>query len=1154
MLLRIIVNLKKVQIYTHNVSEESLLSHIESISIELDSNDESESSSTTHSSSDLRLFPLMPPIQFYELIQKMMESFEGLGFASDDNNTNQSSNDSQSSTSHSFQPAFLKRFSEHKKHLVQLLKRRNKELPRKEGNDKLQPGNHTNDSSVSMCLDAFEDGDYWEACALLHSNNEDLKTVVSSEENDKANLLHHAAKHGWIDIISILIKEHGFDPMSTDAVGQTAVHYAAKSGEFEVFEVLVEEHRCDPMHKSSKGELTPLYFATEAGCIEIVKYYMKSKLGCDGNTKYNGKPLGTLAAEHGHLHLLKYLIEECNFFIIAYGINALNYASQSGHLDIVKFLVSKCTYKPYNYYRQKDPLHHASEKGHIDVVKYLIVECKCDLGSVGLGLTSLQYAALNGHFEIVKYFVMEHNCIPEPALCYAAEHGDIGVVKFLAERCKNNSQYDSSLNKAIKGKHADVVKYLVNRWGKDTDLSSRLLSATRSHSFPQVEFLILECHVDPTTVDENGRTLLHYAAEDIYTLDGLMVVQCLLATGRLDPLKKDNKGDTPLTIAGRSRNKKATVPIFNTFAKTKAMYPIESYVNILIVGNSGAGKSTLSKVIERTAAGYTVSRYLGANEVKLCTAGIIPTKLEHKKLQNVILHDFAGHSEYYLSHTAVIENLLQGLGVVIVIVVDASSNEFLTQLKQWLMVVRNETQKAKDDCRVIVVASHIDCLISDEDKKKTVELMKLEMKEGDDIECLDCRRLGGDRLESFLKKLKIACNDIREKDKRCLTLYCHMMYNLLRESEQEIFTLNDIAREIGGKEDRLFLPVNHGKEILNILSSLHSTGLIYYLNCEKEGKKVLWADSTHIYTSPNCRIWVIKNKEVLLENVNGVLFSPKTFKEHPNINKNGIIPVYSLMEYFPKHDPIMLVSFLENIGLCHMVSPLFLLQTNLVKEKSDVNLKDSLCLFFPSLVETPRPDIKDEFCFGWYLECTKRDAFFSQRFFNALLLHLSIKHSVEEAAIAAYNVFHCDFWKNGMRWCDENGVTTVTELVDESQCILVLMSCDKRSTDSMISLRRNLITIIMATCREFCPSLEVEAYIIDPDCLKPYPSRPRERTVYCVENIKKVMKNKKKEFVNPSRSPSTRNAKYVRDILPDEPDYENLSIFGDVKVRLYFCN
>ena len=40
--------------------------------------------------------------------------------------------------------------------------------------------------------------------------------------------------------------------------------------------------------------------------------------------------------------------------------------------------------------------------------------------------------------------------------------------------------------------------------------------------------------------------------------------------------------------------------------------------------------------------------------VELCTAGIIPSKLEHRELGNVILHDSVGHPEYYSSHIAVL--------------------------------------------------------------------------------------------------------------------------------------------------------------------------------------------------------------------------------------------------------------------------------------------------------------------------------------------------------------------------------------------------------------------------------------------------------------------------------------------------------------------
>ena len=1098
----------------------------------------------------------------YAAISKMMEQYHH--FDSDKNEATSS-------------PSFLKQFRDHVSHLFKYHEPKRRAKPsNKSSNVSSDDSDHEN---ISTCLFSFENGIYELALkALDRFKDVDLKTVVSSEEHYKSNLLHLAAWNGWIDIIETLIKKHGFDPMSKNTLGNVPLHLSAVHRQFKAFKALVTAYHCDPMCKNSQG-LTPLFFAVKVGCIEIVKHYMTSGLPCDGNTRYNRKPLGILAAERGHLQMLKYLKEECKFNVsssCSKGNTALDYAAQSGHLHIVKYLVSECKCNPnaYKLSFQNKHLHHASEKGHFDIVKYLIVECKCGVHRFAGGLAPLQYAALNGHFEIVKYFILEHKCFPEFALCYAAEHGNIDMVEFLAKRYKKNSEYSNrSLDAAIKGKNLDVVKYLMKKpWGdnkdvpknvdlsKNADLSKRLFDATCSNSYYTVDFLINVCHVDPTAIDDRGRTLLHYAVEKITNKHGLMVIQCLLATGKIDTLKADNKGDTALAIARRMGDKKAVEKLFDAFRKAKTLYPVESYVNVLIVGNRKAGKSTLSKVIEKTATGYILSKQLGDNEVEPDTAGIIPMNIKHKQLQNIVLHDFAGHSEYYLSHSAVIENLLQGSAAVIIIVVDVSLSDCVTQLKQWLTVVGNEMTRAKKDCRVIVVASHIDSL-SGENKKKTVELMKFELKERGDIESLDCRSLRGERLNSFLTTLRNACEHVRENDQRRFTLYCHVMYKLLQESENEILTLSDISDEAIDKKVYEFLPINNGKEILNILSSLHSAGLIYYLNCEED--ESLWhsdIDINGIYTwdvKKDIKLWVIKNKQILLAEVNGILFDQKTFKkDHPKVVENGIIPVSSVIQHFPNYDPIMLISFFENMGLCHLVSPLFLLHTNLVT-KEDFTTEDIYCLFFPSLIENGRPESYDNFNFGWGLQCVSREldeneeihGFLSQRFFNALLLHLAANYSTRDASAFAESVLNCRLWKNGIRWCDQNNIVTVVELVDADQCVLVLISCDENARKLMVSLRRELIKKATTSFEKYCSGVEAEGFVIDPDCLE-YPiDKPIERSVYSVKNLK----NKDKDiYVQPTNAQSTTRGKRVCDILPDEPDYDKLSIFGDVEVRVYF--
>ena len=141
------------------------------------------------------------------------------------------------------------------------------------------------------------------------------------------------------------------------------------------------------------------------------------------------------------------------------------------------------------------------------------------------------------------------------------------------------------------------------------------------------------------------------------------VIEYFLSTGNCDPLAKDNEGNTPLQLAkGRMFDSGTVISIFKKFGKIKIFHPIDSYVNILLVGNPGAGKSTLSHVIKDTATGsFFLGSFRNVEGVVPCT-GIIPYKLQHRTLGNIILHDFAGHSEYYSSHSAVIENLLQGSG------------------------------------------------------------------------------------------------------------------------------------------------------------------------------------------------------------------------------------------------------------------------------------------------------------------------------------------------------------------------------------------------------------------------------------------------------------------------------------------------------------
>uniref|UniRef100_A0A1X7UCW6 Death domain-containing protein n=1 Tax=Amphimedon queenslandica TaxID=400682 RepID=A0A1X7UCW6_AMPQE len=627
--------------------------------------------------------------------------------------------------------------------------------------------------------------------------------------------------------------------------------------------------------------------------------------------------------------------------------------------------------------------------------------------------------------------------------------------------------------------------------------------------------------------DKYERTPLHYAA-----LWGTPeVVEFLLSTGNCDPLAKDNKGMTPLKLAkGRRNDSDTVIAIFKKFGNIKISHPIDSYVNVFLVGNPGAGKTTLSHVINDTATGpFVLGSLRNVGGVVPYTAGIIPYKLRHKTLGNIILHDFAGHSEYYSSHSAVIENLLQGSGGVFLIVVNILEKEAVKQLHQWLTVVRNEAQKALNQCHVIVIVSHKDEISDPSERRRKEEIQEIIVRERCDSVCLDCRKLGGSGVDSFFNNLSSACNSIRSTSGRNLSLYCHMMYGLLEESKENILILYDIMS--AGKDNYMYVIPDNRENVLDVLDLLQSTGLISVLKSED-------------------KVWIVVNKGILLTEVDGILFAPETFKEHVDIASNtGIVSMSSLTRLFPKYDPGMLISFLMNMELCQELDPSFLRMTNLHQlavEEGERERRGERLLFFPCLLSTDRPDemTSQVYQFGWCLQCTSKHHFFPPRYFHVLSLHLAYKMALpqEDDKLNRY----CTFWKNGLYWFNGHGVGSLVEIVDESECVLVMMSYEKGYSDNMVSLRRDVIGEVMSVYKESCPSLEVKELVIDPKELAYPVNTPRERTVYSVGAVLSAVVEQRPFLV----TTGTRRSE-LKEILPDESlsDISNLSLLGrrDIK-------
>ena len=169
--------------------------------------------------------------------------------------------------------------------------------------------------------------------------------------------------------------------------------------------------------------------------------------------------------------------------------------------------------------------------------------------------------------------------------------------------------------------------------------------------------------------------------------------------------------------------------------------------------------------------------------------------------------------------------------------------------------------------------------------------------------------------------------------------------------------------------------------------------------------------------------------------------------------------------------------------------------------ENSTEVKERL-LFIPALVRNvQRPhEISRTIQFGWCLQCSNPHHFFFPRFLHLLLLHLAYQYALPKTADNPHHR-RCTVWTNGILWSDVYGVQTLVEIVDNSQCVLLLMSCLEGLEHNMITLRQEVIKDILSHQKNTCPRLELQEFIIDPSQLV-YPiDKPSSLTLYNTEHI-----------------------------------------------------
>ena len=592
--------------------------------------------------------------------------------------------------------------------------------------------------------------------------------------------------------------------------------------------------------------------------------------------------------------------------------------------------------------------------------------------------------------------------------------------------------------------------------------------------------IITQQNCDPTVLENDGMTPLHYASVFGHT----SIVQWLLQDGRVDPFSVDKFGRTPVNCAEKSDNSFELLKLFKPLLDSHKTHPIHFLTKAVLTGNSGAGKSSLAQCIMKKDTLIDLF-WQRPCDVEQLTAGIISHRINNKKVENMILFDIAGHSEYYFSRSTI---LVQNSSAIFINVVDLSKSdvEITHAVHYWLNFIEDCTCKSHEKSFLILVGSHADKISKAQQRHLEVQVIGLVKKRVKTVEyvgfvSMDCRYSNSES-SKLLISLVSECHHSILSRAPSISMYCHLLYAFLKN---KIACQLQVAISSLSAEDS---PIPLEVPLLDeLLESLSSKGAVMY------------------FRNKQCleKSWILVKTEIILKDVNGVLFAPEHFKEHCHIASNtGVIRVSSLRQLFPMYDPEMLVELLVSLEFCLPVN-LPGIDTNLQATSSNEDETDQQ-LFFPALSNTVRPQSfvieiqklsTQQLVSGWCLGYKDHKyQYFTPRFLYTLIFRLSNKFPSFCENLSITHSLHglerkCTVWINGISWNNEDGIRTVVEVIQQNRWVVVTMYHNKDITRPVeySKHRSAVIRLVLELQKELAPNLDTFEGIISPSLLQQWP-------------------------------------------------------------------
>ena len=603
--------------------------------------------------------------------------------------------------------------------------------------------------------------------------------------------------------------------------------------------------------------------------------------------------------------------------------------------------------------------------------------------------------------------------------------------------------------------------------------SGVLLLAVKQERDSIVEFILAECHCDPNVTDKEGKTPLDLSNDP--TIIKLLLKHGAKAT---NVYKKHSK-----LIGKLSSERLPHLPL-----------------SVLIIGDGGVGKSTLLKSILSPKGFWSkLQKTRPVDGVDARTVGIIPYEIYTKEFGRIIYFDFAGQKEFYTSHCAILENAVQTSPPIIILCAKLVESEqaIIDSMYRWLTLVQNQCTNLKGKAHVIVVGSHADKvkeMSQNPQAKESIfapiikQFPKFEFK---DFIPMDCRFAGSNDMTKARKLIQKSSAILRSPE--AISLNAHTFYIYLAESFKD-----DLALSLGNVYERIKSDLNEDLSIRtqDILSFIPSTVPHLVEICDQLHKRGLLLFLRND-SSPEKSFLVI-DQATLLSRVTGTVFAPEGFRQHCKLaSSTGVVPLSKFKKEFDGFDIEMLIAYMSHLELCFEILDERVLNFIASSTDGDSSVPASdRYLFFPGLIriETPEQVWKDvqsiRYHFGWILETSQKTEFFDSRCLQVLILRIVFTFRLAPAS----NIMHdvpslqkfCSVWKNGICWCDDDGITAHLELADNGRSLALKMRSDTVRPEGLIH-RSRIMSTIRETVESFGRNVNVIESVIDPDEVVKHP-------------------------------------------------------------------